>query len=502
MFAIALAALLATPATVALHPGASQTVAVDGANGELTVSAQNALVDASANGTSVTITATGATGRDVVHVTDAAGAVLDVPVWVALDAAVVPAALIVRVTGQPLDPQWLAAQVSAAATEALTVQPGAGDASASPPPMPLPRPGASAVAAVPVHVAGNGTYFDVDASVNVTIENVAAEPFAPPLLMYDDDPERVEADGVLYRGTLDDQTPRRLYYYHDGGSTPHRLAVVLSADGAPADVQIIDASAGPSLDVLSVGHAVTRNFLAMDAANEGRVLTVAPGTPLVLHDVLLGPRVGAAGNVDLQILNGGPVHVTVLSVPPGGDPLAELALPPLPGDGHHRSGLFDLTNYGTRSLAYAVGDPDLRVVYGDRDLTPPNAVPGGPGHDYGDYGVTQTFLFSLRNPTAEPAIVYLYERPIGGVVRSTFLVDGRLAQVGCVRDPAQRYQIGAYSLAPGVAYLMRVDTMTDGSSSYPIEIGVTTTPPEPQAPPISAADGCFPKTGTRSTRNF
>jgi hypothetical protein len=267
---------------------------------------------------------------------------------------------------------------------------------------------------------------------------------------------------------------------------------VLTAD-APSQVQAIDASAGPSIDVLGVGHAVTRTFLALDAVNEGRVIDVAPGAPVILHDALLPLHVGAAGNIDFQVLAGGSVTVTVLSIPVDADPLAALDLPQLPGDGHHRTGLFDLANYGTRSLAYAVGDPDLKVVYGDRDLTPPNAVAGAPGHDYGDYGVTQTFLFSMRNPAAAPAIVYLYERPIGGVVRSTFVVNGRLAQVGCVRDASSRYQISAFTLDPGRNYLLRVDTMTDGSSSYPIEIGLTTSSPEAAAPPISAPNGCFPK---------
>jgi hypothetical protein len=503
MLALTLAALLAAPAAVAMHPNATQTVSITGAGGAITAVSTDALVSATVDGSTVTIAAAAATGHDVVRVTDANGASVDLPVFVANDAASVPAAIALRVTGQPVDASWLGTQISAAVSAAVVAAPGAGAVTVTPSTMPPPPPGASAAIPVAVHVDGNGTYLDVDARVEVTVQNVAAEPFAPPLLMYDDDPERVNADGVLYRGTVDADTPRRLYYYHDGGDGAHRLVVVLSAASTTAaDVQVIDAGAGPSLDVLSVGHAVTRNFLQADAANQGLVLTVAPGRPVVLHDVLLGPRVGAAGNIDLQILGGGAVTVTVLAVPPDGDPLAALGGPVLPGDGHHRTGLFNLANYGTRSLAYAVGDPDLRIAYGDRDLTPPNADPGGLGHDFGDYGVTQTFLFSMSNPAASDATVYLYERPIGGVVRSTFVVDGSLAQVGCVRDSAQRYSIYAVSLAAGKRYLMRVDTMTDGSSAYPIEIGLTTTPPQPAAPPISAPDGCFPKPSSGTTRHF
>jgi hypothetical protein len=35
--------------------------------------------------------------------------------------------------------------------------------------------------------------------------------------------------------------------------------------------------------------------------------------------------------------------------------------------------------------------------------------------------------------------------------------------------------------------------MTDGGSFYPVEIGITGTPPTPATPAISAPDGCFPK---------
>ena len=59
-----------------------------------------------------------------------------------------------------------------------------------------------------------------------------------------------------------------------------------------------------------------------------------------------------------------------------------------------------------------------------------------------------------------------------------------------VRQP---YQIAAIPLAAGASQQVRLDTMTDGGSFYPVEIGVTGTPPQPGAPPISEPDGCFPK---------
>jgi len=356
-----------------------------------------------------------------------------------------------------------------------------------------PASGATASVSVPVQISGGTTYFDVSGATNVNVTNVPIDPLAPRVLFYDDDPERVTGTGVIYRGSVSLGSAARLYYYHDGGPDPSQLAVVLSANSQdPTSVQVIDSSAGPNLDVMSVGHAVSKNFLQMDPHNEGVVLDLVEGSPYVLRSVALSTKAGAAGAIGLQVLSGGPVTVTVVAAPPATDPLAMLAAPDLPDDGHHRTGAFLITNFGTESLQYVAGGPDVKTVYADRDTSPPNAVPGAPGHDYGDYGVVHTFLISLVNPTDAAVTAYLYERPIGGIVRSSFIVDGNLNEVGCVRLPVP-YQVSAFVLAPGGKYQATVTTMTDGGSNYPLEIGITATPPQPAAPPISSQDGCFPK---------
>lgn len=487
-------ALVATPASLGLHAGASAVVTIGGATGSITASSGplvTASVDPAAQ--SVTVTAAGQLGRDVVHVTDATGASIDIPVLVAQDAGSVPQAIALRVTGSPIDPGWMEKQVRAAVQKVAVLQPGA-TLNVTPLEVTPPSPGATATAPVQVQIAGNGTSLDVAATTNVSVQNVSVEPFAPPTLMYDDDPEHINGDGMVYRGTIAEGAPSRLYYYHDDASDPRRLVVILSsASSDPASVQVIDSTAGPNIDVMSVGHAVTRDFLVMKPRNEGVIYDVPANAPLVLHDLAMRSRDGIAGTLGLNVLSGGPVTVTVLAVSTGVDPLTMLASPFLPRDGHHRTGVFNLNNFGTNSLAFAVGGPDASIVYGDRQPTPQNADPAASGHDYGDYGVIHTFLFSLSNPTAEPANVYLYERPIGGIVRSSFVVDGKLIEMGCVRLNTTRYQVSAFTLAPGARYQMNVQTMTDGGSNYPVEVGLTGTAPASATPPISAPDGCFPK---------
>ncbi len=199
-----------------------------------------------------------------------------------------------------------------------------------------------------------------------------------------------------------------------------------------------------------------------------------------------------SGTVDLRVLSGGPVTVTVLAVSAGIDPRTLL-------DGRYSPATGTIAPASSRSaasawsdLSYTAGGADATVVIGDTDPTPPSVDPAATGHDYGDYGVSHTIDLTMTNPGPSPASAYLYFKPLAGPARGAFIVDGNLVELGCVREPAP-YQISAFELEPGQTYHTVVQTMTDGGSFYPVEIGLTATPPRPSAPPITAPDGCFPK---------
>jgi hypothetical protein len=491
------AALGVNPSTVAINPGQQARIAVVGQSPlSATLDRQLVRVDVDQPAGFVTVTASGQTGSDTLHLVDAAGARADIPIRVAFNAGSAPDSASLTVTGTPADANWLSAQVTSLVRGLTQSQPGAlpafGDVTPAPTPL---SPGETATLSVPVTIPGGDTYLNVAKAVVVTVRNQSAPPFTPSLLFYDDDPERLTATGVLFRGSVNNTAPVRLYYYHDSDSSQHRLVILLqSQSSAPAQVQVVSSNAGPNIDVMSVGHAVSRNYLVVKPSNEGLILDLPSDGPYTLLDTLLQDRQGVAGVVDLRVLEGGPVSVTLLSAPTDATPAAITSLaaqPPMPSDGHHRSGVYALSSYGALAATYTVGGADASVQYGERGPEPaPTATPSG--RDAGDYGVLQTITFTLSNPTDQPATAFLYERPQGGIVRSSFLVDGSLVDVGCVRLP-QAYQISTYTLAPGQTYRVTVQTMTDGGSNYPLEVGVTGTPPNPVAPAISAPDGCFPK---------
>ncbi|MGZ3515886.1 MAG: hypothetical protein ACXVAM_01810 [Vulcanimicrobiaceae bacterium] len=498
--------LLAQPLQANVHPVGLQqppaVIAIAASNGALAATLDQPVATVQIDQLAHTISLQGTlqTGRSTLHVTDASGASVDIPVRNAYDAGTIAPAATLKVTGNALDPLWLQAQIGSLLSRITLAQPGVKmqlGGYTLPPELP---PGATAALAVPVQIPGGDQYYDVSGTSSVTIANVAAAPFAPPTLFYDDDPEKVNGVGVLYRGTVSATMPARLYYYHENGQDPHDLLLVLStAAQDPASLQLIDSTAGPNIDVLSVGHNVTKNFLLMKPRNQGIVVDLPSGQPYVVHDLEMQRLDGVAGNVDVRVMTGGPVTVTVLALPPSStgtlpapDQIATyLAQPQLPGDGHHRTGVFSLSKYGDDALQYTVGGQDVSTRYGA--TTPPTAGSAEAGHDYGDYGVMHTIVFALSNSTNQPATLYLYQTPLGGVLRSSYLVDGQLHEVGCTRVP-NRYLIAQLPvLNPGERRTTTVLTMTDGGSSYPVEVGVTATPPQPVVPPISAPDGCFPK---------
>jgi hypothetical protein len=491
-----LAALVASPALLALHPAEQATLSLSGAFGAIAASAEHRLLRVSVDQLqrSITLTATGRTGEDVIRITDARGDTTEVPVRVAFDAGTIVPRATLDLTGTPADPAWIAAEVERYVRMLDVASPGARAtiAAVTPPPVPL-EPGEELELPVAASIGGDPSYYDVSGSTQIDVRDLALPPFAAKELLYDDDPERIVAPGLLFSADVRPGVPAHLYFYHDDGTTPKEVAVVVSAASASAStVQVTDASAGPNIDVMTVGHAASTGFMRLRAHGESVIHQVVPGAPLVLRRFALTRLQGIAGNVGLRVLSGGAVAVSVTASDAKQSPLAYLQGPHLPGDGHHRTGAFDLADYGSALLDYTVGGPDAVFEYGSRAQSPANLSADALGHDFGDYGVRWRLRYLLFNETSRPATVYLFERPLGGVLRASFRVDGAMKDMGCVRV-AKAYEIDAYQLAPHQTYRLDVETMTDGGSNFPAEVGVTATPPEPASPPISSPDGCFPK---------
>ncbi len=412
-------------------------------------------------------------------------------------AGVIPGALSLEVTGSPAaDGTFLDVQIRAALDRLIrpTLRFGASIVYGPIVPWPLPAliVGSRAAVNVTVTIAGTDDSAPVTGVTAVTLTNVPVVPLEPTILFLSDDPEYLRGEGLVFHGNVDVNRPARLYYYESDLGLPRDVDVILTA-AVPSRAQLIASDSGPDRDVMSVGHSVTRDYLQYRRANEGSVVDIVPGTPLIVRHGLLLQNELIAGAVDVHVLAGGPVTISVVASPAGSRPDAYLNGPRVPFDGHRRHGQFDLTDYGTIARSYTVGGPPVAIQYGNRMPTPHNLDPSDDGRNFGDYGVVRQITFMLDNPTDAAQHVYLYEKPLAGPVRSSFFVDGQLRELDCVRA-AQSYTVMTYQLAPHTTGASTTVTMADGGSYYPLEFGVTDVQPTPYTPPYGAPDSCTPST--------
>jgi hypothetical protein len=410
-----------------------------------------------------------------------------------LPAGVVPSDVTVELGGT-VSPQFAAAKIEAAIAAGAQLRPGARAVVRDVTPGDTLRPGETLEALGHVHLDGAGAFANVDGTTSVHLKVDSLARLDPDLLFYSDDPERLEADddGVLFRGSLDPATPVRAYVYHVAGDAPHKLFLVFSATAGEAQVQILGASAGPSNAFGYVGHLSTVNYLLVRGAQESSVVTVEADRPYVFPIAReLQPGELVAGIFDARVLSGGPVELAVVSTSGDADPADEAADPELAGDGHGRRGEFDLTTLAPLALTYVAGAPDPEP-FTVGTPTIPNVRPGGRPLG-GDYGALRDVSLKVNNPGAVPATVYFYESPAGGSATTTiwFTGDPRPTEIACVIRP-NRYTIKAIDLAPGEMRVVTGEYMTDGTSSFPLLFGLTSTPPSPPPGPYDA-DACNPR---------
>lgn len=466
--------------------GTSMTINVSGASGPLNVQVPFDGVDANYDPVTHRLLVTGrAAGSGTITLTDRSGNSTAIAVLVAPLAGTIPADVDVALAGTVSAP-FVTARIRDAIERALVRQPGTVldiHGVTIPPAL---APGDRLEAQAGVTLDGRGTYVDVSGRTNIHLHVDPELPLDPVLLFYSDDPEYVgaQATGVLIRGTIDAQTPARLFVYHVAAGAPRRMSLILRA-AAPAHVQVLGTVSGASPAFPYIGQQSSARFLAARASGESAIVAVAPGAPYEIPLGLQQPGDLLEAIADLRVIDGGPVELLVVTRPADAPP-PPLDGPELPGDSHGRRGLFSLSVVAPLEFSLTSGAPEpAPVSVGDAAL--PNQRPDGRPLG-GDYGVVRPVVLHLRNTTGAPFSAYLYELTSGsGGATATFFFNGDTAvtTVPCIDDPAQPHLIKAFALAAGESRTVTGAFMTDGAASYPIRIGLTATSPLP-----IPANGC------------
>jgi hypothetical protein len=341
------------------------------------------------------------------------------------------------------------------------------------------QPGDTLEAQAGVHLDGRGTAQNVDGRTNVHLRVRALPNLDPQLLWYSDDPEYLAAgsDGVLFGGAIDPDAPVRIFAYHVAVGAPRRVALVLRGATVPQRVQILGTIAGPSPGFAYIGQQSSARFLLARTTQESTIVTVQPGVPFEIPLARLQPGDLAEAILDLRVLDGGPLDAAVVTVSGDAPAASLLGTPEVPDDAHGRRGTFALTGVPPIELAYTAGAADpAPFVAGMPGLA--NLRPGGRPLA-GDYGLVRPVSLTLSNPGPDPQTVYLYAVPTGGSATVTmfFTGDAAATMIPCIADAATRYAIKAFALAPGEQRTVTGSFMTDGASTYPLDLGLTATPP-------------------------
>jgi hypothetical protein len=459
------------PAAGFVPVGGSQTLRLGSVLGQITATlASPAIADVAIDQSAQTVTLTGKTpGATTLTITDQRGVTATVPVRVAYYAGSFAPSAEIRITGDPASADFIKEQALAAALKLVQARAGAQIAagtdeikfSGS-----LPQDDVAQID-VPILIQGE-QYFTVEGATRVRVENVAAPKIMPDSLMVSDFPERLTENGVLFTAELQRAQPSRFLYFHYNPPGEPDRRIILRAQNIspePAIVQFISGQGGPDPNEMLTGHEATRRFLQHLVQNEGRLIVVPGNASLNLVEQPLPAKSVVANLLQLRVLNGSAVHLTLFAQnasSPTDESLASTEL--LSGDHPHARGIYRLPEFHYSRL-WNVTDQYLELPIGQIPL--PNLIQGEALA--GDYGVLQSFVIKVQNPTSAPQSIAIYENPRGGRATGTYLIDGVLIQSHQV-PPFSRYKVRQYVVPARGFVRVTIETIPDSGSSYPLRL--------------------------------
>ncbi len=446
-------------------------------------------------------------GSDTIAIVDASGATAPVPVLVAPDAGVLPAAVSLQLAGGGLTPDFQSAAIANQLARTASLRPGASVAPIDPRRLSITAPsGAPWAAPIAVTLSGAGRWRDVTGDVPVQVQ-IASLPWLDPALLFDsDDPETVLGDqaGVVFHGTLGASTPTaRVFAYHEFETAGRQLYLVLASAGT-SHVQVVGDSAGPSYTTYT-GHVMSVRFLQVRRLQRSAVAAVDANPMVLAIGGASEARRLVTGIFDLRLLDGAPVDVYLVAGFAAGDPtpVALIGAPPSAApqkDGHDRAGVYPLGPIPPISLSASITAAYRRPhEVGTFATVGSWALPPTLGRRYlgGDYGVARRFMLTMTNVTDQPGTIYLYVAPSAAGATTSLIFDGdgltadgraKAFETVCLQAssaaPAfsERYLLRAFVVPPtngGPPLVVNGDYMTDGGSTYPVELGLSLDRPLP-----------------------
>jgi hypothetical protein len=463
--------IIVAPAALTIGVGASAEITVGSAIEPITAGVGDGSVAAvNVDASTQRVVVSGKTpGATVVTITDARGQRRDVPVRVAFYAGSIGDYVALELTGDPANADFVREQVERAVIGAAHVRPGAQIVVTSDDVPFHGRLNQDDIASfdVPVLIQGNGD-LEVDGKTRVEVHNVAVPRISPDSLMVSDYPERLTEDGTLFTATLRSEQPSRFLYFHYNPPGQPNRRIVLHAENLspePSIVQMITGRGGPSGNEMEVGHTATKRFLINIEQNQGRLITIPGNASLSIAAQDLPSGTIVCNLLQLRVLSGGNVHLTLLAQDASADPQANAIDDTLLQSTHqHARGIYPIAEFHS-ATQWQANDDYLELPIGQLPL--PNDLKGQALA--GDYGVLQSFVVNVENPMGSPEAIAIYENPRGGRATATYVIDGVLLQSHQV--PAfSRYKVRQYVVPAHGFVRVTIVTMPEAGSSLPMRL--------------------------------
>lgn len=327
----------------------------------------------------------------------------------------------------------------------------------------LPR-GEIAEIGFPVLVTGDG-YLPLKTTARVTVRNRPLTPAETRVLLYSNDPESIREFGTLYQGLVTNAGPVRLMFHHQNrsGRTITFQVHLLNPHDTPAEVQVIQAEAGPVIDTIQVGHRAGERYLSASKSDVGYILQVPAKSVRTVYTTAMPQLRTVSGIYGFRVLSGGSLVTEVTSS-------AEPTKPPITPD--------ILTTAQSEPHTYPNPQKDLkyRYVVGEPWTFVPigrQAISGTRANRklFGNYGVLYNITVEVSNPTNSMQTVRVVMAPEAGWARGAFFIEGQLIEAPQVAPPAEA-TLYSTKLGPGERRTLRIQGIPVGGSAYPVSLVV------------------------------
>lgn len=415
------------------------------------------------------------TGATTVTATDQYGLSATVSVTVQAYAGKAYSSTAVTITGDPASSEFVAEAAASAAKLVAYPEPGA-QVKALPETVRYNRelaPDDVVTVVVPLSITGPG-YASYHQEVTVSVTNLAQPAIPPKNLLVSDFPETIIENGTLFYADVSFSEPARLLYYHynNASSVPRRVVVkAQNNDIESSFLELISGIAGPSPNVLFVGHESTKRFLVREAASQGEVFEVPPHATVNVSDQMLPPSTLVSGLMQLRVVSGSGIRVAVVVQDAAEIPVGPISSTLLQSAVKHARGIYSVPDFNY-DISYSIGADPATWLIGKLPL--PNLVQGEVLG--GDYGVKQSASLTLLNPTPNEARVGMWFEPRGGRATGTFLIDGDLIELHPV-EFGRPALLRTFNVPAGGYQRLNIVTMPEGGSSYPVRVLFASQPP-------------------------